>query len=644
MAKRKTDKERRLEETLAFCGLVAENFRVFTSEIMGFEQENAPFHDEIDDALSNPLNRKVTIALPRGFGKTNHLSIAYPLWEIARNHNLRILLVSSTAELSKKSLGAIVDVIERNPRYRAWAKIIDGGRTGVVPRRRARQNRDENWSADSIVIQRDAVAMRDATIQAVSVGGSVLSRRANIIILDDLVTQENAASEEQRIKVKEWVRNTLFPVLIPGGRIICMGNVWHMDDLMNELLKDPQFQVRKRIPAILHEANRRDLWDQWAAINLDESLTVEQKETKAKEFRSEHRVEMDEGVEVLWPERFTYEDLYMIRLSDQFSFARMYMCDPSIRPNQKFFEKDIEAALAKGKNLVLQGEENSEYETEMTTCGLDLAVSQESWGDDTVLLTLDRVRYGSKDETIRKGDYVIRNIERGKFSPDDTRKMVALNEYTVKPIATRVETNGMQEMMHRDLGDSGALVTSYKTGGEKNDPAIGVNSLAVLFEQGKIILPNSAKDPRTRRLVAQLVNELRAFPDGHTGDSLMAFWFAFSEMRDRIGSRFIIPAAPLEPPPQGPQNEMEADRQMIADQAWGRAANDYAARLQREVRESQARAAPQMPNKLDPDLEQGLQQKMTEGWTLLNAQTWAWNEQAQRFRKNYWNGVARRML
>jgi hypothetical protein len=639
MGKISVNKQRNLEEVLAFCGLVAENFRVFTSEIMNFDQENAPFHDDIDDALSNPLNRKSAIALPRGFGKTNHLSIAYPLWEIARNHDLRILLVSSTAELSKKSLGAIVDVIERNPRYRTWAKIVDGGDVGVTPRRRARQKRDENWSADSIIIEREAVAMRDATIQAVGIFGSIISRRADIVILDDLVTQENSATDEQRQKVKDWVRSTLLPVLVPGGRVVCMGNVWHMDDLMSELLKDPQFQVRKRIPAILHEANRRDLWDQWIAIKLDESLSAEQQLAKSAEFRSEHRTEMDEGVEVLWPDRFTYEELYMIRLSDQFSFARMYMCDPSIRPNQKFFEEDIEAALSKGKNMVLQDDERPEYEPDMTTGGLDLAVSMESWGDDTVLLTLDRVRYGSKDEAIRTGDYVLRNIQRGKFSPDEIRKMVVVNEAVIGPVATRVETNGFQEMMCRDLGDSGALVTSYKTGGEKNDPAIGVHSLAVLFEQRKIILPNSPKDARTRRLVAQLVNEMRAFPDGHTGDSLMALWFAFSEMRDRIGTRIIIPGSPSTPRPEGPQTEQDADRELINKQEMGRSAGERAAAiLLQQAEAAQKRATMQSSKKLDPDLEEGLKQRLSGGSKLVDAQIWAWNQQAQRDRKRYWNG------
>ena len=144
--------------------------------------------------------------------------------------------------------------------------------------------------------------------------------------------------------------------------------------------------------------------------------------------------------------------------------------------------------------------------------------------------------------------------------------MVLYNEGAVRPLATRVETNGYQEMMYRDLGDAGAFVTSYKTGAEKNDPAIGVHSLAVLFEQHKIVLPNSPKDARTRQLIAQLVNEMRAFPDGHTGDSLMALWFAFSEMRDHLQGRITIPSGPYRPQPQGPMTEAEADRETIAKQ------------------------------------------------------------------------------
>ncbi len=639
MARLSAQKRKRYEEVLAFCGLAAENLPVFTSEIMTFDQENAGFHDEMDGYLSNPYLKNLAIAISRGHGKTNHLAIALPAWAMALDHDIRILLVSSTGELSRKSLGAIIDVVERNPRYRAWAKIVDGGRVGVTPRKRARQNRDENWSADSITIERDAVAMRDATIEAVGLFGPVLSRRCDLLIVDDVCTQENSATEDQRRKVKEYFRNSLLPVLVPGGRVIVIGTPWHEDDLMSELLRDPQFQVKKRLSAIQHESVRRDLWDQWTSIHLDESLTPEERITKSMVFREEHRAEMDRGVEVLWPQRFPYEDLYLKRVSDPFSFARMYMCDPTIRPNQKFSEKDIEIALAKGKDLVLQDDERIEFESEFSAGGLDLAASVEAWADDTAFVILDRVRYGNKALGINVGDYVLRQIHRGHFSPNETRNLVG--GIGINLAAVRVETNGMQELMYDQLKEIGVPVTSFKTGKEKFDPAIGVTALAILFEQHKVILPFNSKDPRTRRLVTQFVNELRAFPDGHTGDSLMGMWFAYSEIRDRIATRIIIPSKALQPPQQGPANEAEADRAIIKKQELSRSEHAAAVMLQ-DVRESMKPY--QLQKELDPDLEEFEQKLLREGMSPFWAKANAWQKQSQRHSAQVYHEDARRQL
>jgi hypothetical protein len=249
---------------------------------------------------------------------------------------------------------------------------------------------------------------------------------------------------------------------------------------------------------------------------------------------------MNEGVEVLWPERFPYADLYMQRISNPFSFARMYQCDPSIRPNQEFSEKDIEKALQKGRDMVLQDEPRTEIDVDITTSGLDLAISENSRGDDTALLSIDRV--GMDCGEIKKGNFVIRNIERGKFQPKETLRKVSNHYNTTRPAAIRVENNGFQTMMVGDLEDLNIPITSYHTGGEKNDSDIGVHSLATLLSQGKLVLPYSNKDGRTRKLITQLVNEMRAYPDGHTGDSLMALWFAYSEARDRFSNRVVFPS------------------------------------------------------------------------------------------------------
>ena len=576
---------RTIEETAIFSALAAEQFRLFTSEIL--DLDNAPFHQRLDDYLSNYTYQKLCVAMPRGFGKSTHLSIAYPLWEIAKNHDVRILLVSNTAETSKSFMSEIIGHIERNPKYQLWAKLIDPKRVGVAPRMRKRKKQEEHWSMNSIVIERDGLKLKDPTIDSIGLMGPVLSKRADIIIVDDLVNQENALTEEQRSKIKDWVYTTLLPVLVPGGRFICLGNTWHADDLMSHLLKDPQFQVKERMGAIIHEATRLDLWDSWANIHLDESLTPEDKEAMATAFLAEHKTDMDTGIEVLWPERFSYADLYLKRIANPYSFARMYQCDPSIRPNQKFLEKDIERALAKGKDLVLQDTPRTEYDAAGTTSGLDLAISQKDSSDDTVLLSLDRVQYGAGD--IRTGDFVIRNIERGKPSPGETRQMLIRHDALVKPRGIRVESNGYQEALIRDMGEQYILpIRAYHTGGEKNDPDIGVHSLAIMFSQGKIVLP-FGNDARTRQFITKLVNELRAYPEGHTGDSLMAFWFAYSEARDAFAHRVLVATGPVTPPLPYPPNEDAADQALIAEQEVARSGYNPAVALLAQAKEADRR-------------------------------------------------------
>ena len=513
------------------------SFKTFVEEIVGLENEE--FHDKIDDAIANPDYHKVAISFPRGHGKSTHLSIMYPLWRIAKDHNLRILIISSSSLTSKSFLSEIMGHIESNPKYKAFAQWEDSKRVGVVPKMRNYRKTQENWSGDSIIIDRDDLNLKDPTIHALGVFGSILSKRADIIICDDVVNQENSATEEQRRKVIDWIYTTIMPVLVPGGQFLYLGNTWHQDDLVAHLLKDPLFDYRDRMPSIIHESNNLELWNVWTELILDETYCVEDRKKNAEEYYQQNKEAMDEGTEVLWPSRFTYKDLYLLRLSNSYAFARMYQCDPSNRPDQKFNDKWLERAVEKGKLLKLQDEKRTEFDSELTTEGVDLAISLEETADDTCKLTLDRVRHGT--ELYNKGDYVIRQIKRGKMTPNETRMMIKTDDAFIQPDGIRVESVAYQEAMVRDLEDMGIPVHGYHTGGEKHNSDIGVNSLAIIAELGKLIIPFSSKDPRTVNLCSKLINEMRAFPDGHTGDSLMALWFAFSEMRDLTGKRLLVP-------------------------------------------------------------------------------------------------------
>lgn len=61
---------------------------------------------------------------------------------------------------------------------------------------------------------------------------------------------------------------------------------------------------------------------------------------------------------------------------------------------------------------------------------------------------------------------------------------------------------------------------------------------------------------------------MRAYPDGHTGDSLMALWFAYSESRDYFSNKMVIPTlGSIESKtPTRKEGENEADQKQILDQ------------------------------------------------------------------------------
>jgi hypothetical protein len=557
------------------------DFSHFVEDICAFPERNQPFHNDLDNIISNPAYKKIVMAAPRGTGKSQHVSFAYPLWEIARNHNLRILVVSNSATASSGFVSQMLDNLERNDKYKAFAKAIDPTGVGVVPKVREIARREEKWNSSAFTIARSDMNIKEPTILSVGLFGSILSKRADIILFDDIVDQQNSETEEQRRKVKDWFYTTILPCLIPGGRVIYVGNTWHMDDLVSNLLKDPQFDYRRILRSIISEPINRTLWQEWADIRLNEGISPEARTDEANKFYDEHRKDMDDGVKVLWPSRFPYSDLYLMRMANPYSFSRMFQCDPSERPDQKIKNEWIEMAIKKGEALMLQDERREGMRMSDTTAGLDLAISLKKGSDDTVFMTLDRVEYG--DGPIKTGDYVIRNITRGKMTPKQVHDMVKEKYSKINHSGIRVESVAYQQSMVLELEDFGFPVRGYHTGGEKFDPQIGVNMIALKLEQGKFVIPYNRNDAHTMDECSRLINEMRSWPDGHTGDSVMALWFAISEMNENVTSSFVIPSNTIDvAKPDGTiktreELDLEADLEMSRKGEAGRRGVGYVA-------------------------------------------------------------------
>jgi predicted phage terminase large subunit-like protein len=214
---------------------IPENISQLT-EILGYTDK--PFHKEWYE-FAIAMSRFLLLA-PRRHAKSTCLSINYILYRIVKNPNIRILLVSNTDLQARSFVRAIKQLIEQY-----YPHLVPSGR--------------EKWAETAFVVVRSAVGVKEHTLSAVGVNGPIISRRQDLIVCDDVVDSENAASEQLREKVYDWFHKVLIPTLEPTGQIIIVGTPFGPDDLYARLIMDKSFPFR-RYDAIVDEEKQVSLW------------------------------------------------------------------------------------------------------------------------------------------------------------------------------------------------------------------------------------------------------------------------------------------------------------------------------------------------------------------------------------------------
>lgn len=492
---------------------------LFTEEVLGVN--NDAHHREWYGVLDDKRYKRIALAAPRGHTKSTSVSVHYPLKLIEEDRNIRILLVGNAEAQPQSFLREIKQHIERDQSYVDFA----GQLKPKIP---------EKWTDREIMISRPRVDLKDPTISTVGVGGTILSKRVDVIICDDILSPENTRTFDARQKLKQWFYEVLLPILVPGGRVIFVGTIWHPDDLLSEILKDPSWDYRRKYKAVIEWPKNMNLWEDWYKIRMEG--TIESKE-RSDLFLQENAEQMHEGMKLLWPKRvigdrafgFSFEDLYLIYRSNRIAFEKAYQNNIISREDQKFKEEWLERAKMRGANyrLVKEISPDQRKEFKALTGGIDLAAGEDEQDDDNAMLSLGLRRL---DDMVQ-----LLGIDRGKFTPKAWRNTISERSDGFKHDRILVESNAYQVSLKRDLAEKNLPIAAFTTGGEKFDPYIGVESLALLFENDRIILPYDKEDPYTIALVDQLVDELRQFPVGHTGDTAMALWFAYTAMRDLAG-------------------------------------------------------------------------------------------------------------
>lgn len=198
--------------------LAVVDISVFAERVLGVQLQ--PFHRRwLEFQVQNP---KSLVLAPRGFGKSSVCNVLYCLWQLVRNPNIRILIVSNTHSQAQSFLWEIRRQIESNENFKS---VFGDFRPG------------DRWSDSELVLANKTTITKESNITAVGAQGAIVSKHVDLLILDDLVDQENSRTELQREKLEQWLSMTLLPTLEPEGKIHFLGTRYHPEDLYSQLSK-----------------------------------------------------------------------------------------------------------------------------------------------------------------------------------------------------------------------------------------------------------------------------------------------------------------------------------------------------------------------------------------------------------------------
>lgn len=219
---------------------------LFTKYVVGFrdllptlQYPDHSLHWDLCDFIQNPENKNKLLLIPRGCFKSSIGSIAYPLWRLVKNPNTRILIASSRSELSEKFVKAIENVITGSSTFSLfWPEFVatDEWRKRHV------------WSSGSFLFPGRTKLMKENSVEACGVSAARAGIHVDLVICDDLVTEEAAKSDMVMNNAIEWfqLHDALFDS--PGaGETLVIGTRWSHRDLYSYILRhDNSFKLFHR--------------------------------------------------------------------------------------------------------------------------------------------------------------------------------------------------------------------------------------------------------------------------------------------------------------------------------------------------------------------------------------------------------------
>ena len=403
------------------------------------EGEHHQLFAEKLDRIANGDIKRLIVNMPPRHTKSEFASVYFPSWVMGLRPNLKIMQTTHTAELSVR-FGRKVRNLMATEEYKSVFPDV-----GL----RADSKSAGRWDTDQA-----------GEYFAAGVGGAITGRGADLLIIDDPHSEQDALSPSALEAAYEWYTSGPRQRLQPGGSIVVVMTRWSTLDLTAQLLKN-QTEVHS---------------DQWEVLELPAMFE-------------------DTG-NVLWPEYWQKEELESVKASLPVSkWEAQYMQNPTSEEGAiikrdwwQIWKEDEPPAchyVIQSYDTAFSRKDSADYSA-ITTWGV--FTPNEDSGDAIILLDAERGRYDFPE---------LKGVAYDKYQ-----------EYEPDLVLVEAQASGMP--LTQELRSMGIPVSNYRPS-RGNDKVTRVHAVSPVFESEMVWAPDAY-------FAEEVIEECAAFPFGEHDD------------------------------------------------------------------------------------------------------------------------------
>ena len=393
--------------------------------------------DKFNKIAEGKLKRLI-VCLPPRHTKSEFASTYFPAWMMGLRGNLKIIQTTHTAELAVRFGRRVRNIIDSSDYQQVFPKL----------KLQADNKSAGRWTSS-----------QGGEFFAAGVGGAITGRGADLLLIDDPVSEQDALSPTAMDSIYDWYTSGPRQRLQPGGIVVIVMTRWSTKDLVGQVLKK----------------QGDDYADKWELV--------------------EFPAIMPESQEPLWPEYWSKEELLSVKASLPVpKWNAQWMQNPTSEEGSivkrewwNVWEGDVPpySYVIQSYDTAFSKKESADYSA-VTTWAVFTPI--QDGPEEIILLDAKRVRLDFPD-----------------------LKKLAWEEWKYwEPDCVLIEAKASGTPLTQELRRMGIPVTAY-TPSRGQDKIARMNSVAPIFESGMVWVPETD-------FAEEVIEEMASFPFGDNDD------------------------------------------------------------------------------------------------------------------------------